>query len=211
MSHPSITPSCNPLLSQERLIMTYTSYIFQRIFSSYCHYQDNSATYQDDFQQLLSLEQLLALLVGITIQQALRTMVGFIFHVTSGSWHVFASLHKGPVAFHSSISAEGLAHFKVKQVKAAGLLRGGERGLRMAPYQLRLDRTCRSETAIPGALLCGGIQCFDPSLTLTKRIAQGTATASGGQTLRGNCPLALRAALHAAPRRTRLSYVEHIG
>ena len=66
----------------------------------------------------------LALLVGITIQQASRTMVGFIFHVTSGSWHVFASLHKGPVAFHSSISAEGLAHFKVKQVKAAGLLRG---------------------------------------------------------------------------------------
>ena len=114
-----------------------------------------------------------------------------------------------------SISAEGLAHFKVKQVKAAGLLRGGERGLRMAPYQLRLDRTCRSETAIPGALLCGGIQCFDPSLALTKRIAQGTATASGGQTLRGNCPpaprAALHAALHAAPRRTRLSYVEHIG
>ena len=97
---------------------------------------------------------------------------------------------------------------KLNKSKQLGCCGGGERGLRM-------DRTCRSETAIPGALLCGGIQCFDPSLALTKRIAQGTATASGGQTLRGNCPLApraaLHAALHAAPRRTRLSYVEHIG
>ena len=187
--------------------MTYTSYIFQRIFSSYCHYQDDSWSGCGS-----SISYYLGQ-IGKTHYSGkhLRTSHLHFWWASQFSKHwgpwlaLFSMSHQGLGMFSPpSISAEGLAHFKVKQVKAAGLLRGGERGLRM-------DRTCRSETAIPGALLCGGIQCFDPSLALTKRIAQGTATASGGQTLRGNCPLAPRAALHAAPRRTRLSYVEHIG